>query len=111
MFTPFILFRTWVRNLRPSNISGQHLKKPMMEKDRVDSRIQRSSSVTGWNYSSGISVSANSPSRFSRLAVPQIFAYEPKPGVYKNLNYPAFNSIRIEQVSLFIDIKHIKTVC
>ena len=93
--------RNWVRNLRPPNTSGQHLMKPLVEKERLDSRLQRASSYNGWNCSSGLSLSASSPSRFPRHAVPQIFTYEPKPGVFRNLNYPAFHSIRIEQVSNF----------
>ena len=90
-----VVSRTWVRNLRPSNTSGQHLMKPLVEKERLDCRLQRASSVNGWNCSS---ISTSSPSRYPRNAVPQIFAYEPKPGVFRNLNYPAFQSIRIEQV-------------
>ena len=96
-----IFSRTWVRNLRPSNTSGQHLMKCFVEKERLDCRIQRASSVNGWNCASGLSVSSSSPSRIPRHAIPQIFAYEPKPGVFRNLNYPAFHSIRIEQVSIF----------
>ena len=69
--------------------------KPLVEKERLDCRLQRASSVNGWHCSS---ISASSPSRYPRNAVPQIFAYEPKPGVFRNLNYPAFQSIRIEQV-------------
>ena len=72
-----------------------------MDKERFDGRIHRASSVTGWHCPSGISVSTNSPSRLPRQAVPQIFAYEPKPGVFRNLNYPAFHSIRIEQVIIY----------
>ena len=75
-----------------------------MDKERLDGRIQRASSFTGWNCPSGMSVAANSPYRFSRHVVPQIFAYEPKPGVFRNLNYPAFHSIRIEQVIIYIYI-------
>ena len=78
--------------------------KPLLDKERLDGRIHRASSVTGWNFPSGISVPANSPYRFPRHVVPQIFAYEPKPGVFKNLNYPAFHSIRIEQVCIYISI-------
>ena len=95
------LFRTWVRNLRPSNTSGQHLMKCFVEKERLECRIQRASSVNGWNCASGLSMSSSSPSRIPRHAIPQIFAYEPKPGVFRNLNYPAFHSIRIEQVCTF----------
>jgi len=96
--SPRDLCRTWVRNLRPSNTSGQHLMKCFVEKERLDCRIQRASSVNGWNCASGLSVSSSSPSRIPRHAIPQIFAYEPKPGVFRNLNYPAFHSIRIEQI-------------
>ena len=62
--------------------------KPLVEKERLDCRLQRASSVNGWHCSS---ISASSPSRYPRNAVPQIFAYEPKPGVFRNLNYPAFH--------------------
>ena len=92
--------RSWVQTLRPLNTSGQHLMKPFIEKMSHDSRMQRSSSIGRWDRSSGISKGANSPSRYPRSTVPQIFAYEPKTGVYKNLNYPAFSSIRIEQVNI-----------
>ena len=77
--------------------------KPLVEKERLDVRLQRASSYNGWNCSSGLSLSNSSPSRFPRHAVPQIFTYEPKPGVFRNLNYPAFHSIRIEQVGSFYD--------
>ena len=96
-----IFSRTWARNLRPSNTSGQHLMKCFVEKERLDCRIQRASSVNGWNCASGLSMSSSSPSRIPRHAIPQIFAYEPKPGVFRSLNYQAFHSIRIEQVSIF----------
>ena len=79
---------------------------PLIDKDRLDGRIHRASSVTGWSSASGISAAANSPYRFPRHIVPQIFAYEPKPGVFRNLNYPAFHSIRIEQVIIYISIWH-----
>ena len=93
-----VVSRTWVRNLRPSNTTGQHLMKPLVEKERLDCRLQRASSVNGWHCSS---ISASSPSRYPRNAVPQIFAYEPKPGVFRNLNYPAFQSIRIAWLKRF----------
>ena len=96
-----VIYRSWVRNLRPSITSGYPLMKPLLEKERMEGRMHRASSITGWNFSANVSMSASSPScRYSRHAVPQIFAYEPKPGVFRNLNYPAFQSIRIEQVSI-----------
>lgn len=85
--------------MRPSITTGHPLIKPLLERERIELRRHRASSITGLNSTPSISTSVGSPSfRFFRHAVPQIFAYEPKPGVFRNLNYPAFHSIRIEQV-------------
>ena len=73
--------------------------KLLLERERVEIRRHRATSSNGLNCMQSISASTGSPSsRLFRHAVPQIFTYEPKPGVFRNLNYPALQSIRIEQV-------------
>ena len=45
--------------------TGEHLMKCFVEKERLDCRIQRASSVNGWNCASGLSMSSSSPSRMT----------------------------------------------
>ena len=89
--------RTWARSMRLSNTSSQQLARSSTEKRVLDSPAYRASSKTGWNCTAG-GILSYSPSIFPRNVLPQIFTYEPKPGVFRNLTYPAFNSIRIEQI-------------
>lgn len=105
---PLISVRPWGRQqqIRPSITSGHPLLKPLVEREcKYEGRIKRASSVAGWNcISNSSSTPSNSTSskfggiKLSNHTAPQIFAYEPRPGVFRNLNYPAFQSIKIEQV-------------